>query len=174
MAEVKIFNKLVPEELVKEAEEHYKEYIKTVPESEKLSLESYVNTYVKIFLTEEEIGIKEKFLEVLKNEITDSKLELEVFKQYININYEDISVNTYSNLCFEDVLNILYGDIDFTKEEQLNYMQEFYFHNIRDIEKEHNFLIEVNNIYKSLEESEEGVPTGLIEFVEFINNIYYD
>ena len=53
-------------------------------------------------------------------------------------------------------------------------MKQFYFNNIRNIEKEYNFLNEVNNVYKSLEDSEEGVPTGLIEFVEFINNIYYD
>ena len=176
MAEVKILNKIVPEELVKEAEDHYKEYVKTVPESEKLSLKSYVRTYVNIFLTEEEIGIKEKFLEILKKEIIDSKLELEASKHYINIDYEDTSVNTYSNLVFEDVLNILYGneEIVYTKEEQLQYMQDFYFHNIRNFEKEYNFLIEVNNIVKAEEESEEGVPTGLIEFLEFLNKIYYD
>ena len=176
MANVKIFNKIVPEELVKEAEEHYLEYVKTVPESERLPKKSYIRNYVKIFLTEEEIGIKEKFLEMLKEEINEAKSELESSKMYINMNYEDYSVNSFSNLVFKDILNILYGNenIVYSKEEQLHYMQQFYFNNIRNFEKEYNFLIEVNNIYKSLEDSEEGVPTGFIDFVEFINNIYYD
>lgn len=177
MAEVKILNKIVPEELVKEAEEHYLEYVKTVSESEKLSKKDYVMFYVNIFVVEEELAIKERYLEILKFEVNEAKSELESSKMIINVpNYNDNSIDTFSNLIFKDILNILYGNekIVFSTEEQLQYMKQFYFNNIRNIEKEYNFLNEVNNVYKSLEDSEEGVPTGLIEFVEFINNIYYD
>lgn len=177
MADVKILNKIVPEELVEEAEEHYKEYVKAVPESERLPKKDYVRIYVNIFVAEEELAIKEKYLEMLKSEVNDVKAKVESSKMLLNVpNYEDESINTFSYLVFKDILNILYGNekIVFTTEEQLQYMQQFYFNNIRNIEKEYNFLIEVNNIVKAEEESEEGVPTGLIEFLEFLNNIYYD
>lgn len=177
MAEVKILNKIVPEELVEEAEEHYKEYVKTVPESERLPKEDYVRIYVNIFVAEEELAIKEKYLEMLKAEVNEAKSEVESSKMLLNVpDYEDKSINTFSNLVFKDILNILYGneEVVYTTEEQLQYMQQFYFNNIRNFEKEYNFLIEVNNIVKAEEESEEGVPTGLIEFLEFLNKIYYD
>lgn len=177
MADVKYYNKIVPEELIEEAEEQYLEYVKTVPEAIRLSKKDYVFNYVNIFLTEEELAIKEKFLVMLTEEVNEAKSSIEGSKMLINVpDYEDNSIDSFSNLVLNDILNILYGNenIVFSTEEQLQYMKQFYFNNIRNIEKEYNFLIEVNNIYKSYEDSEEGVPTGFIEFVEFINNIYYD
>ena len=97
MAEVKILNKIVPEELVKEAEEHYLEYVKTVSESEKLSKKDYVMFYVNIFVVEEELAIKERYLEILKFEVNEAKSELESSKMIINVpNYNDNSIDTFS------------------------------------------------------------------------------
>ena len=178
MTEVNVLNNIVPEELVEEAKAEYENYIKDVPEDKRKDLETYVYHYTTIFLAEEEIAIKEKYLEMLKKEVTETKKKVESSKSYINLKSnltfkEDKDI--YSNLTFKDVLEIVLDNEfkSFTTEEQLLELKRFYFNNIRNIEKEYNFLIEVNNIVKAEEESEEGIAVSLLEFVEFINNIYY-
>lgn len=178
MAEVNILNNIVPEELVEEAKAEYENYIKDVPEDERKDLETYVYYYTTIFLAEEEIAIKEKYLEILKKEIVGTKKEVESSKNYINLKSNPTfkeDENIYSNLTFKDVLEILLDNEykPFSTEEQLLELKKYYFNNIRNIEKEYNFLIEVNNIVKAEEESEEGIAVSLLEFAEFINNIYY-
>ena len=76
MAEVNVLNNIVPEELVEEAKAEYENYIKDVPEDKRKDLETYVYYYTTIFLAEEEIAIKEKYLEMLKKEIIETKKKL--------------------------------------------------------------------------------------------------
>lgn len=176
MANVRVLTNIVPEELVEEAEEQYKTYVKEVPESKKIDLETYVHFYTKIFIDEEELGIKEKFLEVLKSEIASKKMDLESSKKYINLNTEDVETyNIYENLVFEDILEILFDNdynAEYSSKEQLNYMLSFYFNNIRHIKKEYNFLIEVENIINKSYDSE--VPESLIKFYNIIEPFYYE
>ena len=73
-----------------------------------------------------------------------------------------------NNLSFKDILETVLEFEDST-EEQLQALKQYYYNNVRDVEKEYYFYIEVNELYKELEE--EGVPIVLIDFVEFINNI---
>lgn len=47
MANVRVLTNIIPEELVKEAEEQYKTYVKEVPESERKDLETYVHFILK-------------------------------------------------------------------------------------------------------------------------------
>ena len=174
MANVRVLTNIVPEELVEEAKKEYENYIKDAPEDRKVSLEGYVNRYVDIFVKEEELAVKEKYLEILKQEIAEAKSSLNSSRWFINMQEMEIE-NSFSNLVFNDILEILFKDgVEFSSEEQLNYMLGFYFNNIRDIKKEYDFLIEIQNLIRIEEESEEGVPTSLTDFYSIIHDFYYE
>lgn len=174
LADVRILTNIVPEELVEEAKAEYENYIKNAPEDRKINLEEYVNRYVDIFVKEEELAVKEKYLEILKQEIAEAKSSLNTSRWFINMQEMELE-NSFSNLVFNDILEILFKDhVEFSSEEQLNYMLGFYFNNIRNIKKEYDFLIEVENLIKTEESSEDGVPTSLLEFYSIIHDFYYE
>ena len=175
MTDVRILTNIVPEELVEEAKVEYEKYIVNAPEERTLTLDDYTRNYVNIFVKEEKLAIKERFLEILKKEVAEIKSEINSSKWFINMEYEEEVNNSFSNMIFKDILKILFEDnIEFTSEEQLKYMLGFYFNNIRDIKKEYDFLIEVENLIKLSEESEKEIPSSLLDFYSIIKEYYYE
>ena len=175
MANVRVLTNIVPEELVEEAKVEYEKYKLNEKEGRDLTLEDYTSRYVNIFVLEEELAVKEKYLEILKKEIAKDKSSLNTSKWFIGMEETEEDRNIFSNIVFEDILGILFKEgVEFTSEEQLEYMLGFYFNNIRDIQKEYNFIIELKNLIKKEESSENGVPESLTKFYNVIEPFYYE
>lgn len=129
--------------------------------------------YWKIFKLEEQIGLKEKYLTVLSEEINEATLDLQAYRSLINMEFELSSDSKIlNNLSFNDILETVILNED-SSESQFKILQQYYYNNVRNFKKEHDFYIEVDKTVKELLLSEDGVPESLIRFSDFLNNVIH-
>lgn len=158
----------ISDELIEEAKESYDDYLLKTKCNVKLDLNTYIKYYVKLFLLEESVGIKEKYIYILNNEIKEAKKDIEYYRNVLNFDSK-----YYTNLSFENLIDILLDDeCSFSHNDQLYMLEQYYFNNVRNIETEYNFLIQLQNSINDNVDLENGVPSILLEFYEKIKKYY--
>lgn len=151
-------------QLISEAKESYAEYLSKTKSKVKLNLNDYIKYYVELFYMEESVGIKEKYILILNNEIKEAKKDIEYYRNVLNFDSK-----YYANLSFENLIDILLDDeCSFSHNDQLYMLEQYYFNNVRNIETEYNFLIQLQNSINDNVDLENGVPSVLLEFYEKI------
>lgn len=158
----------IPDQLIDEAKESYVEYLSKTKSKVKLNLNDYIKYYVELFYLEESVGIKEKYIRILNNEIKEAKKDIEYYRNVLNFDSK-----YYTNLSFENLIDILLDDeCYFSHNDQLYMLEQYYFNNVRNIETEYNFLIQLQNSINDNVDLENGVPSVLLEFYEKIKKYY--
>ena len=159
----------IPDQLIEEAKESYAEYLSKTKSNVKLNLNDYIKYYVELFYMEESVGIKEKYIRILNNEIKEAKKDIEYYRNVLNFDSK-----YYTNLSFENLIDILLDDeCSFSHNDQLYMLEQYYFNNVRNIETEYNFLIQLQNSINDNVDLENGVPSVLLEFYEKIKKYYF-
>ena len=95
----------IPDQLIEEAKESYAEYLSKIKSKVKLNLNDYIKYYVELFYMEESVGIKEKYILILNNEIKEAKKDIEYYRNVLNFDSK-----YYANLSFENLIDILLDD----------------------------------------------------------------
>ena len=118
----------IPDQLIEEAKESYAEYLSKTKSNVKLNLNDYIKYYVELFYMEESVGIKEKYIRILNNEIKEAKKDIEYYRNVLNFDSK-----YYTNLSFENLIDILLDDeCSFSHNDQLYMLEQYYFNNVRN------------------------------------------
>lgn len=159
----------ISDQLIEEAKESYADYLSKNNGNVKLELNTYIKYYVKLFYLEESVGIKEKYIRILNSEIKEAKKDIESYRNVLNFDF-----NYHVNLSFENLIDLLLDDeCSFSYDEKLYSLEQYYFNNVKDIETEYNFLIQLQNSINDNVDLVEGVPSVLLEFYEKIKRYYF-
>ena len=159
----------ISDELIEEAKESYDDYLLKTKCNVKLNLNTYIKYYVKLFLLEESVCIKEKYIYILNNEIKEAKKDIQSCRNILNFDSK-----YYYKLSFENLIDILLDEeCSFSYDNQLNMLENYYFNNVRNLEREYNFLIQVQNTVNDNVDLVKGVPDVLLEFYEKIKKYYF-